>query len=93
MIEIKNCMYTIIAQESAQLLFTFSAQVVKFHEMAMDTKKNDMYMANVKILHWGPNATYIANLRFGVGVSANFNANLYQMLILYPELIIIHGID
>ena len=49
-----------------------------------------MYMANVKILHWGPNATYIplahvggwvggnANFTFCVGGNANFSVFRYQ---------------
>ena len=42
--------------------------------------KNEMYMANMKILRWGPNATYIPLT--GVGVSrwgnANFSVFRYQ---------------
>ena len=54
------------------------------------TQKNEMYMANVKILCWGPNATYIpltcvgglrwgnANFSVRVGGNANFSDFRYQ---------------
>ena len=29
-------------------------------------KQHEMYMANAKILHWGPNTTYIPLARIGV---------------------------
>ena len=31
----------------------------------INTKKKEMYIANVKILRWGPNATYIPVTRVG----------------------------
>ena len=49
-------------------------------------KKKERYMANVQILRWGRNITYIpltrvggkANFRFGVGGNANFSVFRYQ---------------
>ena len=45
-----------------------------------------MYIVNAKILHWGPNATYIplarvggnANFMFRIGGNANFSVFRYQ---------------
>ena len=40
-------------------------------------KQHEIYMVNVRILRWGPNATYIPPARIGFGVGGNTNLRVH----------------